>query len=134
MTSSKTRAVARMLEARHGIKDDQMAYEIVQLCLTPDSPAGQNGSTPYRWGHPAIKAAKEITRASVPEIMVDDIIAKLGDSPDIQRARACYRRMVTNTGKPGAWWWLDDYAAGRDGSSRQQATAFKPAAVYEWSE
>ena len=128
MTSSKTRTVARMLEERHGIKDPQLAFEIVQYVMTPDDrPAG---APVHRWGHPAVKLAKLITGKMIPEVMVDDVIKALGDKPDEARARECHRKMVKG-GYANAWYWLDDYA----GTSSKPAPApFKAAAVYEWTE
>lgn len=128
MSATKTRKVSTMLRDRLGVEDPQLAYEIVQAVLTPEDTT-QRG--PYLWGHPAVKLAKSITRASIPEIMVDEIIKALGDKPDEQRARSCYAAMVKRTGKPSAWWWLDDYAGT---NQRPAAVGSSPTSVVEWRE
>lgn len=127
MSATKTRQVSSLLKARYGIDDPQLCYEIVQAVLTPDAAPGQ-----YKWGHPAIKLAKAITGKQVPSAIFDEVIEKLGETPDEKRARACYAAQVKR-GYADAWWWLDDYAGTAKKPSSAPAPS-QPAYVYEWRE
>ena len=125
MTNSKTRGVRRLLIERLGIDDNQLAYEIVQYVMTPDA-AAPNG----KQGHPAVLCAKRITGRAVPPIMFEDVINKLGERPDEERAKSCYLSQARR-GYTEAWWWLDDYAGT---NQRPAAVSSSPTSVVEWRE
>ena len=128
MSATKTRKVAQLLMDKYGIQDNQLAFEIVQAVMTPDAIPAERPN----WNHPAVILAKRITGKQVPSAIIEEVILKLGDKPDEQRARECHLQMVKR-GYEGAWYWLDDYA-GTSKKQKAQAPAFQPTATYEWVE
>lgn len=126
MSATKTRKVQALLRDRYGIEDKQLAYEIVQVVMTPDDDAPR----PRVQNHPAVIVARRVMGCEIPPAMFQEIIKALGETPDEKRANDCYYAQVRR-GNSKAFYWLDDYA----GVSRKPSpTPAAPAAVFEWRE
>lgn len=71
--------------------------------------------------HPAIVALRDVRKQFPPKELWDEIIATIGDAPDLEKLRKCYAELLKRGASKNAWYWAIDWY--RDGIPEN---GFKP--------
>lgn len=112
---------------KHRISDDILEAELFDAAMEIRS--FQVGApVDRRRNHKAVKAAESITRLTVPDIMLDEVIELVGDEPDFADMRRAYADWI-RAGKPREGWtwlkWMD-----RNRKPATQGSNGQPLKVY----
>jgi len=81
-----------------------------------------------RYNHVAYSVYYSITKRKPNQILVDDIIDIFGDSPDVEKARKCYREGIARGDNPQAANWIYWYRDGVPGYTKKsnEPAPFRP--------
>ena len=81
-----------------------------------------------RYNHVAYSMYYSITKRKPNQILIDDIIEIFGDSPDVEKARGCYRDWVAGGYHPQAANWIYWYRDGVPGYTKKsnEPAPFRP--------